>query len=99
GTDGGIHHQDVQPAVRTHPDPVTRDARKSRGERKRRDGLLPCRLPALSALKEVRMRVLALRAAGLVLPASMLEASLLANTYTVTTTADSGVGSLRQAIL
>ena len=45
------------------------------------------------------MRVLALRAAWLVVPASMLAASVLANTYTVTTTADSGAGSLRQAIL
>jgi len=45
------------------------------------------------------MRVLALRAAWLVVPASTLAASLLANTYTVTTTADSGAGSLRQAIL
>jgi hypothetical protein len=45
------------------------------------------------------MRVLALRAAGVALSASILAASLVASTYTVTTAADAGAGSLRQAIL
>jgi len=45
------------------------------------------------------MRVLALRAAGVAMSASILAASLLASTYTVTTAADAGAGSLRQAIL
>src|SRR3954463_7546989 len=45
------------------------------------------------------MRVLALRAAWLFVPAWTLAAALLANTFTVTTAADSGAGSLRQALL